>query len=169
MKKRRWAFTALFVLVGAALIVPAVVLAGPGSSATVQYGKPNTGTSFEPGEHDSSFRAYDKLNPRTVKISAGGSVNFELVGFPHQVAVYNLGVGPEDVQVPPFGPPDDPNFENLFINADSTGLKFLGASPFGPPQGTETVTFAAPGKYLMICNFTPHFAFAKMYGWVDVK
>ena len=168
MKGKRWAFAALFVLVGAALIVPAVVLAGPGSSATVEYGNPDAGTQFEPGEHDASFHAYDRINPRTVTISAGGSVSFEMLGFPHQVAVYNPGVAPEDIEVPPFGPPDDPNFENLFIN-DATDRKFLGASPFGPPQTTESVTFAAPGKYLMICNFTPHFAFAKMYGWIDVK
>ena len=89
MKGKRWAFAALFVLVGAALIVPAVVLAGPGSSATVEYGNPDAGTQFEPGEHDASFHAYDRINPRTVTISAGGSVSFEMLGFPHQVAVYN--------------------------------------------------------------------------------
>ena len=165
---RRVAVAAGLVLVGAALIVPAVVLAGPGTSATVEYGKPNTGTSFEPGEHDASFHAYDKILPRTVTISAGGSVSFDMVGFPHQVAVYNPGVAPDDIAVPPFGPPLDPNFENLFID-DATDRKFLGATPFGPPQPVESVTFASPGKYLMICNFTPHFAFAKMYGWVDVK
>lgn len=166
---KRWAFTALFVLVGAALIVPAVVLAGPGSSVTVRYGNPNAGTSFEPAEHDASFHAYDKINPRTVTISAGGSVSFAMLGFPHQVAVYNPGIGPEDIAVPAF-PPED----NIFIG-DSTGRKFLGTPPFGPgapppgTQPTESVTFTTPGKYLMICNITPHFAFAKMYGWIDVK
>jgi len=168
MRGNRLAAAAALALGAAALVVPAVVLAGPGLSATVEFGKPNTGTSFDPGEHDSSFRAYDKINPRTVTISAGGSVDFEMVGFPHQVAVYNPGVGPEDIDVPPFGPPADPNFENLFID-DADGRMFLGASPFGPPQQTESVAFTTPGKYLMLCNFTPHFAFAKMYGWVEVK
>jgi len=168
MSGKRLAVAAGLVLGAAALVVPAVVLAGPGTSATVEFGKPNTGSSFDPGEHDFSFRAYDKINPRTVTISAGGSVDFKLVGFPHQVALYAPGVEPEDIDVPPFGPPDDPNFENLFIN-DADSRIYLGASPFGPPQATETVTFASPGKYLMLCNFTPHFAFAKMYGWIDVK
>jgi hypothetical protein len=44
---------------------------------------------------------------------------------------------------------------------------FLG--PVGAPSTTGAGTFATPGKYLMICNVTPHFAFAKMYGWVIVK
>jgi hypothetical protein len=34
-----------------------------------------------------------------------------------------------------------------------------------PPVGT----FSTPGRYLIICNVTPHFAVDHMYGWVDVK
>ena len=167
-KRTRWSVGVALLVCAAALVVPAVVFAGPDGTATVRYGNPNAGTSFPPDEHDRSFNAYDKINPRNVVISAGGSVSFEMLGFPHQVAVYNPGVAPEDIDVPDFGPPNDPNFDNIFIN-DATERKFLGATPFGPPQPTESVTFATPGEYLMICNVTPHFAFAKMYGWIDVK
>ena len=166
-RRRRWSVGVVLLVCAAALVVPAVVFAGPDGTGTAVYGNPNAGTSFPPDEHDSSFHAYDKINPRNVVISAGGSVSFEMLGFPHQVAVYESGVAPEDIVVPDFGPPNDPNFDNLFIN-DATDRKFLGVSPFGPPQPTESVTFSEPGKYLMICNLTPHFAFAKMYGWITV-
>ena len=85
----------------------------------------------------------------------------------HQVAVYEPGVTPEDIDVPPFGPPADPTFDNIFIN-DGDGLLF----PMPPPTVSTTSpagAFATPGKYLMICNVTPHFLFAKMYGWIEVK
>ena len=30
-------------------------------------------------------------------------------------------------------------------------------------------TFSAPGKYLVICTFLPHFVEFEMYGWVVVR
>jgi plastocyanin len=33
---------------------------------------------------------------------------------------------------------------------------------------TKSHTFNAPGRYLVICAFLPHFEVA-MYGWVEVK
>jgi plastocyanin len=158
-RAKRWPAAAVLIAAAAALVVPAVVVAGPDGSATARFGNPNAGTVFPPAEHDASFHAYDKINPRNVVISAGGSVDFEVFGF-HQVAIYEPGVTPDDIDVPPF-PPES----NIFID-DATDRLFLGAptaSVTSPPG-----TFATPGKYLMICNVTPHFAFAKMYGWVTV-
>ena len=40
--------------------------------------------------HDSSWKANDKVRPRTVVISNGGSVEFDVEGF-HQVAVCGEG------------------------------------------------------------------------------
>jgi hypothetical protein len=167
--RKRWALAAGLFVVATALVVPAVVLAGPDGSGTARYGNPDAGTQdrFPPPEfdHDSSFKAFDKINPRTVVISAGGSVDFEVFGF-HQVAVYEPGVTPEDIDVPPFGPPADPTFANIFIN-DAVDRQFI-----APPTMSATSppgTFATPGRYLMICNVTPHFLFAKMYGWIEVK
>ena len=164
MRGKRWAVGALLVAVVSVLVVPAVVFASLDGSATVRYGNPNAGTQerFPPPEfnHDSSFKAFDKINPRTVVISAGGRVDFDVFGF-HQVAVYEPGVTPEDINVPAF-PPES----NIFVN-DAVDRVFI-----APPTVSATSppgTFATPGKYLMICNVTPHFLFAKMYGWIEVK
>jgi hypothetical protein len=157
---KRWSAAAL--LVAAALALPTVVLAGPDSTATVRFGNPTVGSPFPPPEfeHDSSSNARDNLIPRTSVISAGGNVTFDVAGF-HQVAIYEPGVTPDDIIVPPF-PPES----NIFIN-DSTDRLFLGAP--GASVTSPPGTFATPGKYLLICNVTPHFAFFNMYGWVIVK
>jgi plastocyanin len=157
-RRKRWTAAAVLLIVGVGLLVPAVVLAGPGSSATTTYGNLQAGSPFPPAEHDSSFNGEDNIIPRTVVISAGGSVTFEIDG-DHQAAVYTPGTTPADITVPAFPP-------NFLIN-DPAGRLFLG--PFGATSTTGPGTFAAPGKYLMICNVTPHFAFANMYGWVIVK
>jgi hypothetical protein len=164
MKKgKRWAIAAALAIAAAALLVPAGVLAGPDSTATVQFGNPSVGSPFPPPEfeHDSSSNARDNLIPRTSVISAGGSVTFNVAGF-HQPAVYEAGTTPDDIDVPPFPVPF-----NLFIN-DANNRLALGApvpGPWTPPAGT----FDEPGRYLILCNITPHFAFFNMYGWVTVK
>jgi plastocyanin len=163
MRGKRLAVGALLAAVAAVLVVPAAVFAVPDGSASVSYGNLNIGTQDRfppPTDHDASFKGYDKIFPHSVVISAGGTVDFDVFGF-HQVAVYEPGVTPDDIDVPPF-PPES----NIFIN-DGDGLLFAGpptVSISSPPGA-----FATPGKYLMICNVTPHFAFANMYGWVIVK
>jgi len=138
-------------------------MAGPDSTATVSFGTLDTGSPFPRG-HDSSFNVGENLVPRTVVISEGGSVTFEIDGF-HQVAVYKAGTTPDDITVPAFPP-------NLFIN-DPNGRVALGPLNAAPPATTSWTTpagtFSTPGRYLVLCNVTPHFAVAKMYGWVEVK
>lgn len=164
MKVRRsWGFGVVLLAVAAVLIVPAVVAADPDSSATVRFGNPDAGSPFPPPafEHDSSSNARDNLIPRTSVISAGGNVTFDVAGF-HQPAVYEAGTAPGDINVPPFPVPF-----NLFID-DPNGRLALGApvpGPWTPPANT----FDTPGRYLVLCNVTPHFAFFNMYGWVIVK
>ena len=162
-RRKRWALGALLV-VAVGLIVPAVVAAGPDGSATVQFGNPNAGSPFPPPEfegHDSSSNARDNVIPRTSVISAGGNVTFN-VAPGHQVAVYEAGTTPEDITVPPFPVPF-----NLFINDANNRLALGGLVPgaWMPPADT----FNEPGRYLILCNFTPHFGFFNMYGWVTVK
>ena len=161
-RRKRWALGALLV-VAVGLLVPAVVAAGPDESATVQFGNPNAGSPYPPPafEHDSSSNARDNLIPRTSVISAGGNVTFN-VAPGHQPAVYEAGTTPDDINVPPFPVPF-----NLFIN-DANNRLALGAPVPGewtPPAGT----FDEPGRYLLLCNFTPHFSFFNQYGWVIVK
>ncbi len=163
-RRKRWALGSLFVIAAVGLIVPAVVAAGPDESATVQFGNPDAGSPYPPPEfegHDSSSNARDNVIPRTSVISAGGNVTINVVGF-HQPAIYAAGTTPEDITVPPFPVPF-----NLFIN-DPDGRLELGPAVPGPwevPAGT----FNEPGRYLLLCNITPHFAFFNMYGWVTVK
>lgn len=167
MKRRtRWALGAALLAVAVGLTVPAFVVAKPDSEATVRFGNPTVGSPFQPPafDHDSSFKAADTLIPHTSVISAGGNVTFNIAGF-HQVKIYEPGTTLDDIDVPLFPP-------NIQINEED-GLLDSSPEPFPtPPQGPwipEADTFEEPGRYLVLCNITPHFAFAKMYGWVNVK
>jgi plastocyanin len=149
----------------AALALPAAVVALPDGSATVRFGN-DVGSPYPPPEHDASGNAKDNLVPRTVTIAAGGAVTYEIAGAqvsgPHQPAVYAAGTEPEDIALLGPGP---------WVN-DPDGRVALGPPNFAPATLTWTTpagTFATPGKYLVLCNFLPHFAFANMYGWVIVK
>lgn len=149
--------------------------AGVPSHAVVTFGRTNTGTAFPPAEHDRSFHSYDKVVPYTVVIAAGGSVTFNTAPF-HWVAIYEPGVGPDDLTItpatlddlvvpfPPFLIPD-------FIINDPTDRVVRGpALAFAPTSWTTPPgTFNTPGKYLVICQVLPHFAFARMYAYVEVK
>ena len=91
--------------------------------------------------------------PANIKVQVGGVVNFVVAGF-HQVAVYNNGVLPENLVIPAGG---------LFID-DANNRYYLGLSPIVPQAGlsnaqnrVESVSFAQPGKYLVICNVRGHF------------
>jgi plastocyanin len=129
--------------------------------------------------------------PQTIRVKAGGVVNFAVGGF-HQIFVYNPGTTPEDVaaNLPPWGPPGIPvTPDNLFIDY-TTNLYYQGLNPAGgnaamvaganPASAAvnlfnrdntgnrvETVAFTEPGRYLVICNVTPHFLDG-MYAWVVV-
>jgi len=99
--------------------------------------------------------------PGRIKVRRGGVVNFMVAGF-HQPMVYFPGVTPATIALPPAS--------SLFIN-DTNNLYYRGIAPAGgPPPGTpatanpangsnrvESVSFAEPGDYLVICNVRPHF------------
>jgi hypothetical protein len=131
-------------------------------TATVRFGNPSVGSGFPPPSgHDASFNGQDNLIPRTSVIARGGNVTFALDGL-HQPAIYVPGTTPNDITLPASGD---------FVN-DPDGRIELG--PLNIPPGTQSWTppagtFAAPGRYLVLCNFLPHFAFARMYGWIEVK
>lgn len=139
----------------AALAAPAAILAGPDGTASVLFGRPDTGSPHnDPANgvfHDASLTADDRLTPGTVAISAGGSVEYKVQGF-HQLAVYDAGTTPADITAAGF-----------FINDAGDRLALE------PPGVSKTVTFDDPGRYLVLCNIAPHFFEGKMYGWVIVK
>ena len=150
----------------AGLVLAAGVTASPDSSATVRFGNPTVGSPFPPPDgHDASSNAMDNMIPRTVVISAPGSVTFDIAGF-HQPVVYAAGITPDDIAVPAFPP-------NLFVTPPAGPLSpgQIARGPLNEPPATQswTTSFGAPGKYLVICNLTPHFGFFNMYGWVVVQ
>jgi hypothetical protein len=162
-RRTRWVIGAVLGLAAFGLVVPAV-LAGPDSNATVRFGNDDVGSPSAPiTDHDQSGNGKFNLIPRTVTIEQGGSVTYDILirfGF-HEPKVYDVGTTPDDIQG---GFP--------FIE-DNGGL--LASGPrVAPATGTETWTtpagtFDEPGRYLVLCNFAPHFAEFHMYGWVVVK
>jgi hypothetical protein len=140
--------------------------------------------------------ANDHIVPPKIEVKAGGVVNFVVAGF-HQILAYNPGVKPKDVEdnSPVFDPMNDP--QSFYINYglrpqdDKTIVLYVGANPGAgltppfppanlltppPPQPilsntfnrVESIVFPEPGRYLVICNVTPHFA-AGMWAWVKVS
>jgi hypothetical protein len=103
--------------------------------------------------------------PGGIHVRTGGVVNFNVAGF-HQIFVYNPGKGPDDVV---------PNVDPMALfNNDLTGLYYQGLSPAPPTTNPsnavnriESVSFSAPGRYLVICNVAPHFRDG-MWAWIIV-
>lgn len=143
---------AVLLVAAGALGAPAVGLAGPPDSATMLFGRPDLGSGCNfPCTDDASFHAVDKIQPGSVAISVGGTVNFDVEGF-HQVAVFPVGTRPMDVEsAGPFP----------FVNDPSSVV-------LGPPTLDTQMTFDEPGKYLVICNIAPHFEGSAMWGYISV-
>lgn len=140
-------------------------------SATVQFGLPNVGSPFPPPSgHDQSSHAKDNLVPRTVVVASGGTVTFNLpAGSVHQVAIYDDGTKPQDIDTSILtgggaGCPPVP-----LIDDSSNRLAVLGAQPCAGGPTSPSYTFADPGRYLVICTFVVHFVEFQMYGWVVVN
>ena len=152
-------------------VYASTVAAGPPDSKTVQFGRdpgnrPPVGRpcnedpapgkpSCFPGDHDESAEADDVLVPRTVAISAGGSVLFDNAGGVHRVTVYDAGTKPKDI--------DTSNIVSRHIDDDT------GRLDWGSPGDDLQFQFDEPGKYLIICSFQSHFENREMYGYVIVK
>jgi hypothetical protein len=153
----------------AALVLPTVVGASPDSGASVRFGNDDVGSAFPPiTGHDQSGNGKFNLIPRSVTIAQGGNVTYDIFvrfGF-HEPKVYDVGTTPDDIDV------QLPIAQNLFINEDeglvATGPR-VGASTGTATWTTPAGTFDEPGRYLVLCNFAPHFAEFGMYGWVHVK
>jgi hypothetical protein len=170
-RRRRLAVGGALLVVAVAVVLPAAVMAGPDGSASVQFGSPDVGSSFDVGPpplvlHDASANAQFNLVPRTAVVADEGTVTFTIGGpngvtvphpVPHQVAVCALGMTPDDVNVSANGTP--------FIN-DPRCLIAGPPSVFAP---AVPVQFHEPGRYLVLCNIRGHFTNFNMYGWVNVK
>ena len=87
----------LAIFLGVAIFaLSGVAKAGPPLEAEVSFGQ-DTG-SHKPRGHDQSDESKDTLVPRTVVISQGGTVTFDIEGSQvHQVIVLPAGTKPADV------------------------------------------------------------------------
>ena len=137
-------------------------------SATVKFGNPLAGSPFPPAEeHDQSPHAADNLIPRTVVIDQGGTVTFQAVNI-HQIAIYQPGKEPEDIDTDPTIAMPCPGLPPFRINDPIGRIAINGSNPTGCGPRIYTHTFDEPGKYLVICEVLPHFGVG-MYGWVVVR
>jgi plastocyanin len=101
-------------------------------------------------------------------VAVGGTVTFHTFGV-HQVAIYAPETEPDDIDTslvaaPLPGCPPVP-----LINDPLNRVAVLGAQPCAGGPATVSYTFQAPGRYLIICTFLPHFRDFDMYGWVIVQ
>lgn len=168
MRGKRGAFVITPLVVGLFLL-PQISAADPPLTATIQFGQTDVGSPFPPPlGHDQSSHAKDNLVPRTVVISQGGTVTFETFGV-HQVAIYEPGTKPGDIDTSILAPPPPGCPPGPLINDPLGRVAVLGAQPCGGGPAVVSYTFNDPGRYLVICTFLPHFAEFDMYGWVIVK
>lgn len=108
-----------------------------------------------------------KMQPFRIKVKAGGSVDFIISGF-HQIAVYDAGVEPEDIDTSLITPTTGTPGGIPIIN-DPTNRIYMGQDPsLVARDRVETVNFDEPGTYLVICGILPHFVNDGMYGYVKV-
>lgn len=120
-----------------------------------------------------------KLDGTVVSVPA--TVNFIVSGF-HWPWVYQNGVTLDEVVANIPNPPAGPfvNYEvivggvsNVMVKGINPGTPaggFLDGAqfPLSPTQNrTDTIAFATPGKFLVICNVRGHFIDG-MYAWVRV-
>lgn len=149
-----------YLTVLAALVMGGVLFVIPtagvttADSATMVFGNNSVGSGCNfPCEDDASFHAVDKILPGAVSVRSGDTVDFIVAGF-HQVAIYDVGTKPKDIEF---------NGPFPFVNDSDSRIA----------MGGLTVDFswtaAGPGKYLVICNIAPHFEEANMWGWVNVN
>ena len=118
--------------------------------------------------------------PRTVVIGVNGTVTFNPPASIHQINIYKPGTQPEDVDVSMqnrttlsahagCGAPLPAELTSAPLIIDDAGDNFEAAIPVPClTPTTRSYTFTAPGRYLVICAFLPHFNVG-MYGWVEVK
>jgi plastocyanin len=138
------------------------------TSATVSFGGWMTTPALDRFPNNNPRTAnHHALTPKTVKIKAGGTVNFIIGGF-HEVLIYDNGTQPGDINttltVQPTNLPTGPPLIN-----DPNRRIYRGLDPSTQSQDrVEVVQFDRPGTYLVICAVVPHFVNDRMYGFVKV-
>ena len=143
---------------------------GPLANATVSFGAWLTDATppvdrFASAGNTRTQNAHT-VAPYNVKIKAGGSVNFIISGV-HLLLVYAPGTTMESINENAVEGVNLPTFPG-FIN-DPNNRVYRGVDPRAPTplDRVEVVSFAEPGRYLVVCGVIPHFL-ATMSGYVNV-
>lgn len=139
---------------------------GPLASAVVSFGQWNTDPAHDrfPNVSDRTKNQHKQV-PYNAKIKAGGSVTFHISGT-HLLLVYAPGTTLASIDATAIEFATPPTFPG-FIN-DPVNRVYRGLDPRLQPQDrTETITFASPGTYLVVCGLVPHFL-EGMHGFVKV-
>ena len=135
-------------------------------SATINFGNNDLGSDYPPvPPHDQSGHAKDSLFPREVVIDQGGTVTFPMSGGVHQVAIYDDGTSPKDIDT---GITKTGCFNVPLIDDSDGRIAVLSDQPCAGGNPSPSYQFDTPGRYLVICTFLPHFEVG-MYGWVTVR
>ena len=141
-------------------------VAAPLASGAVEFGLPNACPPSEP-----RCAAADRLQPAGTRVAAGEAVNFNINSVSQQVAVYGPGTRVANIGTAILGGvAETPGADRTIMDpnarvATSPDLPF---APDGATAWSWDTTGVAPGTYLVICTFQPHFEVG-MYGWVIVQ
>ena len=146
----------LALAIGSAFALIATPVSAGSGDTTVKFGMPWTGSACVPPEcfDDASFHAKDTITPAAVSIPVGSTLTAEVAGF-HQAVLYEAGTRLSDIE------PDPAAFP--FVNDPD------GVIASAPPVTDLQYTFTSPGRYLLICNLTPHLEEARMYAVIHVR
>jgi hypothetical protein len=111
-------------------------------------------------------KANHHILPREIRVNKDGVVNFVVAGF-HQPIVFEPGVVLGQIVVPPapalfiYDPAPPSSLPVHYLGVRTTGGPPPGipatSDPSNSPNRVESVSFANPGSYLVICNVRPHF------------
>ena len=140
---------------------------GVENNATVSFGEWMTTPPLDRYPNLSPAPAnHHELIPKTVKIKAGGTVNFIISGL-HNVIVYDDGTQPGSINTTLIRPTTGVPAGVPLIN-DPNRRIYAGLDPsLQTRDRVEVVHFANPGTYLVICGVLPHFQ-GGMFGFVRV-
>jgi hypothetical protein len=109
--------------------------------------------------------------PDNIKVDKDGVVHFLVAGF-HQIVVYNPGKKLDDVVVPAAGRfVDDTNdrfYTGIIPATMNPPILPVTTDPSNAQNRVESISFADPGTYLVICNIRGHFLDG-MFAFVKVK
>jgi hypothetical protein len=146
----------LAIAIGSTLALIATPVSAGSGDTTVKFGMPWTGSACVPPQcfDDASFHAKDTITPAVVSIPVGSTLTAQVAGF-HQAVLYEAGTRLSDIEPNPATFPfvEDPD----------------GVIAWAPPVTDLEYTFTSPGRYLLICNITPHLEEARMYAVVYVR